>query len=70
MTTNIETMVNLEDTPIDSTTREIVTVEENQTLRQIMEQLWQAWSNDKNYQRLFTVFLRSLVSDPDLLKSR
>ena len=56
MTTNIETMVNLEDTPIDSTTREIVTVEENQTLRQIMEQLWQAWSNDKNYQRLFLVF--------------
>ena len=45
MTTNTETMVNPSDTPIDSTTRETVTVEENQTLRHIMEQLWQDWAN-------------------------
>ena len=45
MTTNTETLVNSTDTPIDSTTRETVTVEENQTLRHIMEQLWQDWAN-------------------------
>ncbi|XP_010314108.1 uncharacterized protein [Solanum lycopersicum] len=45
MTTNTETMVNPADTPIDSTTRETVTVEENRTLRNIMAQLWQAWAN-------------------------
>ena len=45
MTTNAETMVNPADIPIDSTTREIVTVEENQTLRHIMALLWQAWAN-------------------------
>ncbi|XP_010324801.2 uncharacterized protein [Solanum lycopersicum] len=45
MTTNTETVVNPADTPIDSTTRETITVEENRTLRNIMAQLWQAWAN-------------------------
>ena len=45
MTTNTETMVNPSDTPIDSTTREKVTAEENRTLRHIMAQLWQARAN-------------------------
>ena len=40
-----ETMVNPADTPIDSTTTETVTIKENQTLRHIMAQLWQAWAN-------------------------
>ena len=41
MTTDTETMVNPMDTPIDSTTRKKVTIEENWTLRHIMDQLWQ-----------------------------
>ncbi|KAG5572555.1 hypothetical protein H5410_062321 [Solanum commersonii] len=45
MTSNIETVVNPVDTPIDSTTRELATVEENRTLRHVMAQLWQAWAN-------------------------
>ena len=45
MITNAETMVNPADTPIDSTTREKVTVEENRMLRHIMAQLWKAWTN-------------------------
>ena len=40
-----ETMVNPADIQIDSTTRETFIVEENRTLRHIMAQLWQAWTN-------------------------
>ncbi|KAH0735278.1 hypothetical protein KY285_010985 [Solanum tuberosum] len=45
MTSNTETVVNPVDTPVDSTTRESATVEENRTLRHVMAQLWQAWAN-------------------------
>ncbi|KAK4707292.1 hypothetical protein R3W88_033139 [Solanum pinnatisectum] len=45
MTTNTKTVVNPVDTPVDSTTRESATVEENWTLRHVMVQLWQAWAN-------------------------
>ncbi|XP_015161970.1 uncharacterized protein [Solanum tuberosum] len=45
MTSNTETAVNPVDTPVDSTTRESATVEENRTLRNVMVQLWQAWAN-------------------------
>ncbi|KAH0693085.1 hypothetical protein KY285_020182 [Solanum tuberosum] len=45
MTTNTETVMNPKDTPVDSTTRESSTIEENQTLRHVMAQLWQAWAN-------------------------
>ncbi|KAH0746078.1 hypothetical protein KY285_007735 [Solanum tuberosum] len=45
MTTNTETVVNPVDTPVDSMIREPTTVEENQTLRYVMAQLWQAWAN-------------------------
>ncbi|XP_069147013.1 uncharacterized protein [Solanum lycopersicum] len=45
MTTNTKTAANPVDSPIDSTTRETVTVEENRTLRHIMTQFWKAWDN-------------------------
>ncbi|KAH0644143.1 hypothetical protein KY284_032027 [Solanum tuberosum] len=45
MTSNTETMVYPVDTPVDSTTRETTTVEENRKLRHVMAQLWQAWAN-------------------------
>ncbi|KAG5595571.1 hypothetical protein H5410_036803 [Solanum commersonii] len=45
MTSNTETVVNPVDTPVDPTTRESITIEENQTLRHVMAQLWQAWAN-------------------------
>ncbi|KAG5576196.1 hypothetical protein H5410_056330 [Solanum commersonii] len=45
MTTNTETVVNPVVTPIDSMIRDPTTVEENQTLRHVMAQLWQAWAN-------------------------
>ncbi|XP_027772388.1 uncharacterized protein LOC114076889 [Solanum pennellii] len=45
MTTNTETMVNLVDTPIDSTPSETSTVEENRTLRHVIAQFLQAWAN-------------------------
>ncbi|KAH0717187.1 hypothetical protein KY285_013218 [Solanum tuberosum] len=45
MTSNTETVVNPVDTPVDLTTRESATVEENRTLRHVVAQLWQAWAN-------------------------
>ncbi|KAH0741090.1 hypothetical protein KY290_034133 [Solanum tuberosum] len=45
MTTNTKTVVNPVDTPVDITTRESTTVEENRTIRHVMAQLWQAWVN-------------------------
>ena len=45
MTTNTETMVNPVDIPIKSLTRELATIEENQTLRHVMAQFWEAWAN-------------------------
>ncbi|KAG5572599.1 hypothetical protein H5410_062365 [Solanum commersonii] len=45
MTSHTETVVNPVDTPVDPTTRELTTIEENRTLRHVMAQLWQAWAN-------------------------
>ena len=75
MKTNTEIMVNLADTPIDSTTREIVTVEKNQTLRHIMEQLWQNWANGQEPPKSILGFpeitsIRSSYSDLHLLRSQ
>ncbi|KAG5632765.1 hypothetical protein H5410_004482 [Solanum commersonii] len=70
MTTNTETVVNPVDTLVDSMTRESAIVEQNWTLRHVMAQLWQAWSNGQEPPTFIPSFLRSQVSDPHLLKSR
>ncbi|KAG5571592.1 hypothetical protein H5410_061358 [Solanum commersonii] len=70
MATNIETTMNQVDTPVDLTTRDLASVEENRTLRHVMTQLWQAWANGQEPPTSIPGFLRSQVSDPHRLKSR
>ncbi|KAG5591853.1 hypothetical protein H5410_042367 [Solanum commersonii] len=67
MTTNIEIVVKPVDTPVDSTTRELNTVEENWILRHVMTQLWQAWANGQEPLTFIPGFLRSLDPISDLL---
>ncbi|KAK6789659.1 hypothetical protein RDI58_013459 [Solanum bulbocastanum] len=68
MTTNTKTVVSSVDTPVDSTTRESATIEENRTWRHVMELCGKPGQMAKNHQRLFLVFLRLLVFDLYLLR--